>query len=88
MKKDNVKQIIQELAKENFSNYPELYKVKNGIATEEATTEAQELALSYFRERQEHEIERDEKLEVTQIDYVEWVMEAFGEWIENEVYNN
>jgi hypothetical protein len=47
--------------------------------SEEGTINAQEVAKGYWAERNEDEIERDEKAGVTENDYVEWVMAELSE---------
>lgn len=79
--KTYIEQIIKELATQNFNSYPESYPVENGFATDEASSAAQDLARSYFENRTENDVERDETNGVTETDYVEWVMVAFGEWV-------
>lgn len=75
MKKADIEQIVRELFRENFNLYPDSYPLtETGLMTEEGTINAQEVALGYFRERSESEIFRDEELDVTKIDYVNWVM--------------
>lgn len=75
MNRQNIQQIIRELFRANFSLYPENYPLTEaGLMSEEGTTQAQEVAKGYWAERNEDEIEHDEKAGVTEIDYVEWVM--------------
>ena len=74
----NVERIIKQIATENFKLYPECYPINNNrTATDEATENVKELAKGYFRERNDFEIERDEKAGITEEDYIEWVKEAF-----------
>jgi len=84
MNKENVEQIIKELANDNFRMYPESYHLDDNLATNEASENVQELGISYFQHRNEHEIERDEELNISQIDYVEWCMEEFSNLIEEK----
>ena len=82
MKTENVQSIIRDLAYDNFNMYPESYPLnENGTATGEASMAVQDLASNYFDNRQEAEIERDEELGITEIDYVEWCMAAFSNHI-------
>ena len=82
MKTENVQSIIRELAHDNFNMYPECYQLnEDGTATDEAAMTVQDLALNYFNNRQNAEIERDEKLGITEIDYVNWCMDAFSDYI-------
>lgn len=83
MKKQNVKQIIQDLARENFNSNSEQYPITEGIATDEASEAVADLAKSYYNNRTEQEEARDEELNVAVIDYVEWCMEEFAEFIES-----
>lgn len=83
MNKQNVKQTIQELAGQNFNLYPEMYKPVNGLATEESILTAQQVAISYWEHREEDEIERDEDLGITKIDYVDWVMAEYETYVQN-----
>ena len=85
MKNENVKQIIQELARQNFNLYPESYPLENGLSTDEATTTAQEVAIGYWDNRNETEIERDEELSITKIDYVNWVMAEYESFIQEKI---
>jgi hypothetical protein len=52
---------------------------ETGLMSEEGTINAQEVAKGYWAERNEDEIERDEKAGVTENDYVEWVMAELSE---------
>lgn len=70
---------VTELAKENFSLYPENYPIENGIATNEASENVSDLAKSYWDNRTELDAARDEEGDVTAIDYVEWCQAAFAE---------
>jgi hypothetical protein len=54
---------------------------ETGLMSEEGTINAQEVAKGYWAERNEDEIERDEKAGVTENDYVEWVMAELSELI-------
>lgn len=94
MKKEHIEQIIRELFRQNYNAYPERYpltkehlsnsfknKKKEPIVMDETVVNAQEVAKGYWAERNEDEIERDEKAGVTQIDYVEWVMAELSELI-------
>ena len=85
MEKSNVEQIIQELATQNFNMYNESYPIENNLATDEATENAQELAISYFEHRNESEIVRDNNLSITKIDYIDFVMSAFSTWVQEEI---
>lgn len=82
MNKQNIEQLIRDLFRQNFNAYPESYPLTDdGLMSEEGTTEAQEVAKGYWAVRTEDEIERDEKVGVTEIDYVEWVMAELSELI-------
>jgi len=84
MKKQNVETVLRELANQNFNAYPEDYPRTEGEATDEATERAQDLALDYWENRNEHEIKRDDNLAVSKIDYVEWVCAEFSEWVQEQ----
>lgn len=88
MKTQNIEQIIKESARRNFNLYPDCYHLENELSTEEATISAQELAISYWEHREEDEIERDEKFNISKIDYVEWVMQEFANFIEQTNLQN
>lgn len=82
MKLENVQSIIRELAYDNFRMYPQCYPLnEDGTATDEASMAVEDLALNYFDHRQDAEIERDEELGITEVDYVEWCMAAFSGYI-------
>lgn len=82
MKKEDIETIIRDLFKQNFNAYPDHYLLTpSGLMSSEGTTQAQEVAKGYWNERNEDEIERDEKAGVTEIDYVEWVMAELSELI-------
>jgi len=81
MKTADVESIVKELAYDNFNMYPKSYPLKNGAATDEASMAVQDLASNYFDNRQKAEIERDEELGITEIDYVEWCMSALSNHI-------
>lgn len=92
--RQHISQIIRELFRQNFKAYPERYpltrdhinnsiknKKKEPIVMDATVMNAQEVAKGYWSERNEDEIERDEKAGVTQIDYVEWVMAELADLI-------
>ena len=82
MKKDNVEQIIRELFRQNFNLYPESYPMHDdGRATNEASENVADVAKGYYANRTEDEVLRDEELNITEIDYVEWCMEEFSNLI-------
>jgi hypothetical protein len=79
MKKQNVEQIIKELFRQNYNLYPESYPLnENGEAENEASENVADVAKGYYANRTESEIERDEQLGITEIDYVEWCMAEFS----------
>jgi len=84
MNRSNVETIIQELARDNFNLYSDDYQIKNNEATSEAMETAQDLGIRYFEHRNENEIERDDSLNITKIDYVDFVMDAFSVWVQNQ----
>lgn len=86
MKTSNVEQIIKELFKANYNLYPESYPLnEDGDAFEnEASETAADVAKGYYANRNESEIERDENLGITEIDYVEWCMQELSNQFENE----
>ena len=73
----DVNQIVTSLAREAIKAMPEVYPVNE---SNKVTTFAKDnialLAAGYWSERNEHEIERDEKLCITENDYFEWCMNA------------
>lgn len=83
MNKQNIHQIIRELFKDYYSaNQGQIFPLtENRLMSEEGTIHAQEVAKGYWAERNEDEIERDEKAGVTEIDYVEWVMAELSDLI-------
>jgi hypothetical protein len=94
MTKKNIEQIIREMFRQNFSLYPESYPLTTGpvnnqikneggdlLVTDEAVINAQDVAKGYWSVRNEDEIERDERVGVTEIDYVDWVMAELSELI-------
>lgn len=94
MNRQNIETIIRDLFRQNFNLYPESYPLtteyvnsmipnKKGelLVTDEAAINAQEAAVGYWNNRNEDEIERDEKAGVTEIDYVEWVMAELSDLI-------
>lgn len=82
MNKQNIQQIIRELFRANFNLYPAHYTLtETGLMSEEGTTQAHEVAKGYWAERNEDEVERDEKAGITEIDYVEWVMAELSDLI-------
>lgn len=85
MKKQNVEVIVRELARQNFNLYPESYPIEDGLATNEATENAQDLAKNYWDNRTELDEERDNGCGVSKIDYVEWVCAEFSDWVQEEI---
>jgi hypothetical protein len=82
MTTSNVSQIIQDLSIDNFRLYPEQYPLtQDGLATDEATENIQDLAKYYFDVRNEDEIERDNNLGIDLTDYVEYCMSAFSSFL-------
>ncbi len=79
-----IEQILKELATQNFNACPEDYQLTDGLASEEVTNSVTDLAKYYYKNRNEEEIERDEKAGVWMIQYVEIVHSAFAEWIDNQ----
>lgn len=74
MKKENIKQIVQELFRENYYAYTEHYPVaSDGQLKLEGAMAAQDVAKGYWKERTELDIARDEQAGVTEQDYVTWV---------------
>jgi len=81
---NNIRTIVMELATTNFRMYPENYPLNSdGLATDEASENAQELAISYYEHRDELEVERDEKAGINKADYVDFVMDAFNSFLTN-----
>ena len=70
---NQIRNIIQDLAKENFSLYPENYPHIEGEFTEEAKESMNDLAVGYWENRNEEEVLRDEKNEITLKDYFIWI---------------
>lgn len=66
MKTSNVKQGIQELLRDNVRLYPAQYTPVNHQET------AATVAVGYYDNRTEQEIERDAELEITVQDYMVW----------------
>lgn len=81
MNKDNIQTIIRELFRELYNACSAPYRIEGGLMTEEGSIAAQEVAIQYWNERNENEIERDERAGVTKIDYVEWVMAELSELV-------
>jgi hypothetical protein len=78
MQKENVEQIIRELFRENLRLYPESYPLTNqGGATQEASESVEGVASGYWDNRDELEVQRDQKLAITRVDYLEWCMNEF-----------
>lgn len=77
--RQNIQNIIRDLASENFSFYPECYPIENGKPTQECLDALDFLAESYFENRNEDEIERDQNANepVTIEDYKNWVLWRF-----------
>jgi hypothetical protein len=82
MEKKDVEQLIKELTRDCVKAYPEAYPINlNGTATDVASMGVADIASSMFAERNVIEIKRDENLNITESDYVEWSMQAFSELI-------
>jgi 6-pyruvoyl-tetrahydropterin synthase len=81
MNRQNVKQIIQELARQNYNLYSDgfSYNPKGGALTQEEKGIAEAVAKGFWDNRTEDEIERDETLEITSEDYRHWVVESVEE---------
>jgi hypothetical protein len=74
MNRQNISQIIRELFRENVRLYPEDYKVHA-----DAINMAKESAKSYWDNRNEIEIERDNEAKVTLQDYESWCLAELEE---------
>jgi hypothetical protein len=70
MKRENIEQVIRELFRQNYSLYPDSYSDTPSAAIKSAKT----VALGYWDNRTDEEIERDEQAEVTDQDYENWVV--------------
>ena len=84
--RENIQNIIRDLASENFTLYPECYPVEDREPTEECLEALNILAESYWDHRLEEEIERDSNAvggEVTLEDYKNWVLSKFESYIES-----
>lgn len=85
MQKQNIETIVKEYATENFNLYPESYPLVDGLLSEEGALNYQDLAVNYWDHRNESEVERDNALDITKIDYVDWVGEAISTWIQEQI---
>lgn len=87
---DNVKQIIQELARENYRLYSDGFSFysEGGPLSNAEISLAGSVAEGYWHNRQESEIERDEELEITVMDYRFWVIQATEEAAANRADQN
>lgn len=85
MQKQNVEQIIRDLAKANFNLYPENFEIDNMLSTEMATLEAQELSNMYWDNRTDNEIKRDDNLGIIKTDYQDWVMAAYETYVQGVI---
>jgi hypothetical protein len=81
MNKQNIQQIIRELFRQyyNANEGQSFHLTEGALMSDEGTAHAQDVAKGYWAERNEDEIERDEKAGVTEIDYVEWVIAELSE---------
>lgn len=68
MKTENIKQGIQELLRDNIRLYPAQYTPETYQDT------AMTVAIGYYENRTEQEIERDAELEITVQDYIDWCL--------------
>jgi hypothetical protein len=86
MKKENIKQIIQDSARENFNSYSNDYPIRtiDNIPAKEAYENACQLAISYYEIRDDEEVNRDQQLEISMQDYINWVQLELGNWAENK----
>jgi len=74
MQRQNIRQIVVELFRENYRLYPEDYKEPGA-----AIIMAKEVAKGYWDNRVEFEIERDKKAQVTAEDYENWIVDELSE---------
>jgi len=68
------KQAVKNIATENFNTYSNDWLSDDDL---------QALADGFWENRTDLEIERDEKEDVTEDDYYNWVEEAFTSWFAN-----
>ena len=88
MKKE-IEKIIKNIATERFNLYPEDYPLLKGLdllGEEHRTSRLRDLALCLYEDRNEVEIERDEKAGITKVDYIDNVIQAHTAWMW-EFYN-
>lgn len=85
----NVKQIIHALARQNYRLYSDgfSYRPEGGKLTEEEKNISRQVADRFWIDREECEIERDEKLKITIDDYRRWVLEAVEEAAKEKAEN-
>jgi hypothetical protein len=76
MNRDNVKQVIQELARQNFNQYSEDWV--NDVY------DTKDIAIGYYENRDQYEVERDAELNITESDYINWVDSEFKNWKETQ----
>lgn len=76
---NRTKQAIEELFRDNIRLYPEMYPVTN---ENEALATAERVALGYWENRTDEEIESDSENELTKDDYVAWCKQELKSWFE------
>lgn len=83
MNKQDIQKIIREVFREYYNaNEGQSFPIEeSGKMSKEGTIHAQDVAKQYWADRNEDEVERDEKSGVTEIDYVEWVMAELSDLI-------
>jgi hypothetical protein len=78
MNKQNIKNVIQELFRQNIHSFPEYYN----SSLEESIETAIETAKAYWDNRNEHEIANDSLNNVTLQDYQDWCVEELESYID------
>lgn len=75
--KSFIKKTIQDLAADNFVNFPELYQLSSTGLTRQCLDNLDALAQSYYDNRTEEEIYRDLMHDVSIEEYEYWVYAHF-----------
>ena len=80
MTKANIEQTVRGLFQQYFYANIDAYPLTGkGTMTHEGAENAKDWALTLYSSRNETQIFRDEELDITSIDYVEWVMAELAE---------
>ena len=77
MNKNDIKVLIQQIAREEFTLYPESYTTNDPLSPGCWPENISEWAMNMWESRSDEEITRDKKLGLHPDNYISWAFETF-----------